>query len=628
MKLLSSKYKQGILCYCKISAGIFILGACLLVPFEYHFFSSFKEDILKKTEEINIDLTGDLKEFEIFINHELKTDFLILCVLSLILGFFSFFQLNKAHFEFLNSLNKALAGGRFQVSFLSSLRPSWFEEEAEKSFEIIASRSILPLVNPNPIICINEFGNVYFYNEVSLDFISDEGEGRIKLCQELYNLRLKKDFQSLRISMDGHDYLLRIEKIHKNTAFYLTDITEQTSAERSMAQAKKEVLLASSYKDIFLANMSHEIRTPLHGMMGMHYLLSQTDLNKKQKNYMNSIKECGENLSLIINDILDFSKMEAGKLEVTSSDSRLLKPVLEVIKLLKHKASQKGVSLIFSHADNLPEFVHLDTYRLKQILLNLINNSIKFTHEGEVKVSIHYEKKVKGDHLLRFEILDTGIGIEKKSEGNLFQSFAQADSSATREYGGTGLGLAICKKLVKLMGGEIGYNSIDGVGTIFYFTVIAGISTCCEEEKVELIPDQFSKNCPLDILIVEDNLTNQKIIDHLLKKMGYAPTMAINGQEAVDLVKMRDRKRIKGFDLILMDMKMPVLDGIQATMEILKSNLREKTFISALTANAFEDDKKKCLKAGMDYFLTKPLKRGALISVLESVYFKKEKKSA
>lgn len=380
-----------------------------------------------------------------------------------------------------------------------------------------------------------------------------------------------------------------------------------------LEKQKEKAEEATRVKAMFLANMSHEIRTPLNGIIGISKILEETKLNDKQKELTEIITTSGENLLNIINDILDFSKIESGQIHLEKVEFNLQKVVDSIIKLLKFKADEKGIALTVELDKEIPEILVGDPYRLNQIITNLLNNAIKFTDEGSVKIAAKItdteDKLVEID----FKIMDTGIGISESGKQKLFKEFSQTETSTTRKYGGTGLGLAICNNLVSLMKGKIGVNSKVGEGSEFWFKVKYEYKdTKLKEKKMKSveIPDD------LKILYAEDNLVNQRVTQLLLQKIGISCDIAENGLIAYEKFQKDD------YDLILMDMQMPELDGIGATKKIREfeknSGKENPVFIVAVTANAFSEDKQKCFDAGMNDFISKPFKEAELKTIIQN----------
>jgi signal transduction histidine kinase/DNA-binding response OmpR family regulator/ligand-binding sensor domain-containing protein len=519
----------------------------------------------------------------------------------------------------------------------------------------------------------------------------------------------------------------------------------RTEAEKAMQIAEK----ANQAKSIFLATMSHEIRTPMNGVIGMASLLFETTQTTEQQEYTETIRNCGESLLTVINDILDFSKIESGSMEIEQKDFDLRTCIEEVLDVFSSKAAKTGLDLIYEIDSAVPPQIVGDSVRLRQVILNLVSNAVKFTHHGEIFVNVHLLHKKDDTVELGFEVRDTGIGIPEDKLHRLFKAFSQVDSSTTRQYGGTGLGLVICEKLVGLMGGQILVESIAGKGTTFTFTIKAMVSqqatrtyvhhnvSGIEGKRVLIIDDNqtnrnifknqleqwklvptlassgkealeilaqisgfdlvlsdmqmpgmdgmqlarsirkiqailpiillssvgderneeqrklfasvltkpvkqhtlfkhivaqlspqktkavdedttrekklsiaFAQQYPLRILIAEDNPVNQKLAERVLTKLGYIPDKALNGQEALNAM---DKKT---YDVILMDVQMPVMDGLEATREIRKRK-DSQPLIIAMTANAMQGDREICILAGMDDYISKPIKLESLVNLLE-----------
>ena len=395
------------------------------------------------------------------------------------------------------------------------------------------------------------------------------------------------------------------------------DITSNKIYEEELKKAKVLAEEGTKTKSQFLANMSHEIRTPLNGILGMAQILNETRLTKKQKDIVNILSTSGENLLVLINDILDFSKIEAGKINFINKDFRLEKPIKEIYDILSRRAEQKGLLLYLDLDKNLPVYVNGDEYRFKQVVLNLVNNAIKFTEEGHIKISLENRDINEGRHTIKVSVEDTGAGIPEAKKKALFKSFSQLDSSSTKQHEGTGLGLAISKLLANMMKGEIGVESEPGKGSTFWFTASFKKGTPPRKAQIDRVVPQSNKlkSKKISVLVVEDNLINQKISSFSLKKAGMAVTIANNGLEALEMFKKQS------FDVILMDIQMPVMDGYEATGEIrkLEESLNAHVPIIALTANAMQGDAEKCLAAGMDNYLSKPFKIDKLISILNQI---------
>ena len=372
-------------------------------------------------------------------------------------------------------------------------------------------------------------------------------------------------------------------------------------------------------KDIFLANMSHEIRTPMNGVLGLLHLVAQTDLTEKQRVYIKKADVSAQNLLRIINDILDFSKIEAGKMEMESIEFDLEEIVEEVSGMFNSKLLEKNLNLIAALQHEIPPILVGDPLRLKQVLINLVSNAIKFTHYGEINLSIQEIGAKDDDVYLHFAVQDTGVGMTREQTANLFMPFVQADSSTTRNYGGTGLGLAICKNLVNMMKGDIWVESEIGKGSTFHFTACfkrAMPDTMDAHHEVaeqsQLLPDIADYDeTKKRILLVEDNEINQLVAEELLAAKGYIVDVASNGQIAVNMIRMGR------YALVLMDVKMPVMDGLSAVKIIRADTLYDDVPIIAMSAHAMAGDVKEMLASGMDDYLTKPIDPKALYNSLK-----------
>jgi signal transduction histidine kinase/ActR/RegA family two-component response regulator len=371
-------------------------------------------------------------------------------------------------------------------------------------------------------------------------------------------------------------------------------------------------------KSQFLATMSHEIRTPMNGVIGMANLLEGTPLTAVQQGYVRDIVTSGESLLAIINDILDISKIEAGKMEFDRASFDLPELVKGVQTLLKVRAQQKGIALSCVLDEGSQRCFVGDALRIRQVLLNLVSNAVKFTDHGQVDVAVQNE-----DSGLRFSVRDTGIGMGPQELAQLFQSFTQVDGSATRRFGGTGLGLAISKKLVEGMGGSIGVESRKDVGTTFWFVlplevdptrIAAPLSAVAPVVPQMPVAPAEQRTVSGKLLLVEDHPVNQKLATTLLQRMGYVVDVAADGSIGVDMAQR------SAYDAIFMDVQMPVMNGLEATRAIRKSaGPNQDCWIIALTANAMESDRQECLHAGMNDFLSKPLRKDDLVAALERV---------
>lgn len=402
------------------------------------------------------------------------------------------------------------------------------------------------------------------------------------------------------ISMTAvYDQSIRIAGICK-------DISARKKLEDDLVAARRAAEDAANAKSSFLANMSHEIRTPLNGVIGMSYLLAETKLDKDQKECVENICHSGEILLSLIEDILDFSKIEAGKITLEPEPFNLCRLAGELCATMKLQAQQKDIGLKFDYTGNPAELFMGDSVRIRQILMNLLNNALKFTHEGFVKLKITPKKMSESDSEIYVEVSDTGIGIRKDVIHSLFNKFTQADSSINKKYGGSGLGLSICSELLKIMDSRIQVESEEGQGSKFFFTLSlprVAEAPKSETDRIELVVEGRSR-----VLVVEDNRMNQILAEKFFSRLNCDVTVASDGFEAIKVFGE------KTFDIVFMDIQMPGLDGFQTSAELKKIN--SSIPVVAMTANALKGDREKCLASGMIDYVPKPIRKSRIIEIL------------
>ena len=436
-------------------------------------------------------------------------------------------------------------------------------------------------------------------------------------------LILKKPFDPAEVQQLAHSLCRKWELALDNQAFVadLEARVQHRTAELSEAKTALEIALraaeaANRAKAEFLANMSHEIRTPLNAVIGMAELLNTTALSAAQREFTDTIRTSGDALLAVLNEILDFSKIEHGQFELEHAPFDLRECLRTAIEIAGPPAAGRGLRLGFEVADDVPARILGDVTRLRQIVVNLVSNAVKFTEQGEVSIRASRRVSAKGGPLLHLSVRDTGIGIPPDRIDRLFQAFSQIDASTTRKYGGTGLGLAITHRLIELMRGRIWVESTPGSGSDFQFEIPL-------QPEPELLPpappsspasnidQELARRHPLRILLVEDNPVNQRVAHLLLQKMGYSPAFAGNGQEALDIIA---RETV---DVVLMDVQMPVMDGLEASRRLCEIYPpARRPWIIAMTANALAGDREICLASGMDDYTSKPVRSLVIAAAL------------
>lgn len=472
------------------------------------------------------------------------------------------------------------------------------------------------------LIAIDDYGEISYCNDIAKKVIPALNSPNIKKDIASIVGKLKKDALSKeRISVEDRIYVVRLRelyqgKFYRGKLFVLADVTDAVHYTKQIEDERDRADRANEAKSRFLSSMSHEIRTPMNAVVGMTDVMLRNNPREEDINYLYNIKRSGKALLDIINDILDFSKIESGKLDIVCDDYETL-PILEDLKVIfATRIGEKPVRMIYNIDETIPARLYGDSVRIRQVLINLVNNAIKFTDSGYVELSIDCEKVDRDNIILKVRVHDTGQGIRKEDIGRLFMSFSQVDSQRNHGKEGTGLGLNISKQLVEMMGGHIGVESTYGQGSTFYFDLPQKVIDATPAKNVtyeNAEPEEFNFTAPdANILLVEDNAINVTVAKALLRPLQFKMDIAVNGQVSLEMISN------KRYDLILMDSMMPVMDGIEATKCIrqMDGEYYKKVPIIALTADAVTGARETYIDAGMNDFVAKPIMLNEIMSVL------------
>lgn len=567
-----------------------------------------------------------MKKYLSFYNNNLSLNEQFLKQALLAVNFISFYCsvlygyfLSTTSNAFINSLISCIVFSTLLLASPNDQKIASWSETIFKSYALIA-------LSLNWVFTNGLYGGTSYFFLLLVGFYAIASPDKyyihfivIVFIDLIFLLLLEYYFPEYIESSLSHSEMFWISSLNLLICFFITALAliiakkEYHKESKNVIEKQNRLIAANNARSRFLANISHEIRTPLNGVMGMASLLEASKPNAEQKEYVQTIKVSSKRLLKIINEILDYSKAEAGKTELRVEPFSLIECVEDAVNINSSKALEKGLKLTYYIEKNIANKLSGDGGKIQQVLVNLIGNAIKFTETGSIHLRVQRINKVDQHIILEFSVQDSGIGIPKESLDNLFEAFTQVDDSRTRLQSGTGLGLAISKHFIELMGGNIWVKSIEKQGSIFYFTiqldVLKNQTVTLNTPPTLSIDNQIAAKTALSILLVEDDKINRLLAVRILEKMGYKPHTANNGQEAINILEKT------AYDLVLMDIQMPVLDGLEAT-QIIRQKFSYQPTIIAMTANAMLEDQRLCEAAGMDDFLAKPIDVKALEQIL------------